>query len=125
MITHCILVVEDDALLRHLVTLTLRREGYKILEAGDGAEAMDVQAEYTGPIHLLLTDIMMPRMDGHELIRAIKPQRPSMKVVVVSALVGATNSKDGSGSDRALRKPVLPEEIVLTVRQLLGNSDPE
>ena len=86
---------------------------------------MEVQAQYTGPIHLLLTDIMTPKMDGHELIRAIKPQRPSLKVVVLSAVVGATRSKDGSGFDRALSKPVLAEEIVSTVQQLLADTDPE
>jgi two-component system cell cycle sensor histidine kinase/response regulator CckA len=62
-----ILVVDDDAWVRGLARDVLAREGYRVLEASDGQDAIRVSAEHPGPIHLLLTDVMMPGMNGCDL----------------------------------------------------------
>jgi hypothetical protein len=59
-----ILVVEDEVLVRNFVCLQLQRDGYQVLAAADGVEALQVARAYTGTIHMLLTDVIMPRMDG-------------------------------------------------------------
>ncbi len=79
-----ILLAEDDPVVRNLVRTMLAKEGYAVLTANDGAEALEVCAEFSDPIHLLLTDVKMPRMDGLELASLVRGQRPDTKVIVMS-----------------------------------------
>ena len=79
-----ILVVEDEAEVRGLVRETLRRLGYTVLEAGDGYEALKLVEACKTEIHLLLTDVIMPLMNGHELALRLQSIRPGTKVVYMS-----------------------------------------
>jgi two-component system cell cycle sensor histidine kinase/response regulator CckA len=76
-----ILLVEDEDGLRRLMKELLRAEGYKVMDSADGVSAIEISKTYTGTIHLLLTDIIMPRMQGHELARQLRQQRPDLKVL--------------------------------------------
>jgi len=80
-----ILVVDDDEWVRILARDVLAAEGYRVLEAADGQDAIRVAAEHTGPIHLLLTDVMMPGMNGCELAAGLVALLPGLKVMFMSA----------------------------------------
>src|ERR1051326_4396247 len=79
-----ILVVEDEAGIRALVRKILRRQGYTVLEASNGEDATKICQEHSGKIHLLITDVMMPKMGGRELVDTLKEQCGDMKVLYVS-----------------------------------------
>ena len=80
-----ILVVDDDPWVRGLARDVLAREGYRVLEASDGQDAIRVSAEHPGPIHLLLTDVMMPGMNGCDLATGLSALLPGLKVMFMSA----------------------------------------
>src|SRR5579864_5539092 len=79
-----ILVAEDDVLVRNLINAVLSRAGYSVLLASDGAEALELSRHYAGEIHLLLSDVMMPRMDGVSLVHAIRGERPRTRALLIS-----------------------------------------
>jgi signal transduction histidine kinase/CheY-like chemotaxis protein len=79
-----VLVVEDEKGIRALMRKILRKQGYNVLEASRGEEALRISAEHKEPIDLLLTDVVMPQMSGRELADQLKKARPSMKVLFVS-----------------------------------------
>jgi CheY-like chemotaxis protein len=79
-----ILVVEDETAVRELVRETLRQLGYIVLEASDGYEALKLVEQHQTEIRLLLTDVIMPLMNGHELAVRLKAIRPATKVVYMS-----------------------------------------
>jgi CheY-like chemotaxis protein len=80
-----ILVVDDDAWVRVLARDVLAADGYRVLEAAAGPDAIRVASEHPGPIHLLLTDVVMPGMNGCELAAGLAALRPGMKVMFMSA----------------------------------------
>ena len=79
-----ILVAEDEDEMRSLVGNVLRRNGYKVLEAANGEEALELASGYSGPIHLLLTDITMPVLNGWELHRRLRTERPGTATLFMS-----------------------------------------
>ena len=79
-----ILMVEDDELVRQISVLTLERQGYHVLVARDGAEALARAQEYQGPIHLLITDMIMPRLSGQDLAAAMRTSFPHLRVLYIS-----------------------------------------
>jgi len=82
--TEVVLVVEDDALVRRMATNMLERMGYSVLVASTGNEALEVAEGHEGVIHLLLTDVVMPLMNGRELAGRILETRPEIKVLYTS-----------------------------------------
>ena len=80
-----ILVVDDDQWVRMLARDVLAGEGYRVLEASDGQDAIRVAAEHPGPIHLLLSDVMMPGMNGCDLAAGLTALLPGMMVLFISA----------------------------------------
>ena len=82
--TETILVVEDEANLRYLARQYLEKQGYRVIEAADGAVAMQIAVAHEGVIHLLLTDVIMPGMNGRELAQRISEIRPNVKVLYMS-----------------------------------------
>jgi two-component system, cell cycle sensor histidine kinase and response regulator CckA len=84
-----ILVADDEPGIRTHVGEVLQRLGYRVLEAADGVEALELAARHAGPIHLLLTDISMPRLDGRELDRRLSHQRPETRTLFMSGSAGA------------------------------------
>lgn len=116
-----VLVVEDQAEVRNLIRRVLERDGYLVLEAVGGAEALQVAQQWEGPIELLITDVVMPGMRGPEVATAIKALRPSIKVLFTSAYSHGTILPDGVGGEPAavLPKPFKPSELIAQVRSLL------
>jgi two-component system cell cycle sensor histidine kinase/response regulator CckA len=94
---------------------------YRVLAAGDGAEALQVSREYDGPIHLLLTDLVMPDMNGRELAEQLRLQRPEMRVLYMSAYADRPLVKEITGDEGAtfLAKPFTVESLVEKVRAVL------
>jgi CheY-like chemotaxis protein len=82
--TPTVLLVDDDTAVRRLMHKFLEREGYQLLEAGDGQEAELVAKLYPESIHVLVSDVMMPGMSGLELAARLKPMRPDIKTLFVS-----------------------------------------
>ena len=82
--TETILLVDDEAPLQDLVRKILERHGYRVLTATDGPAALTVSNDFQGDIHLLLTDILMPRMSGLEVAKCLAVARPSVKVLYIS-----------------------------------------
>ena len=79
-----ILVADDEVAIRRLVGEILRQQGFTVLEAADGVEALEVAEQHPGPIHLLLTDWCMPRLNGGWLIRGLRNGRPETAIVIMS-----------------------------------------
>jgi len=115
-----ILVVEDDPWVRVLTRDVLAGDGYRVLEAVDGPDALRVAAEHPGPIHLLLTDVMMPGMNGCELAAGLGPLLPGIKVMFMSAYDRdflATSGLNLTGP--VITKPFTPEYLCRRVRMVL------
>jgi PAS domain S-box-containing protein len=116
-----ILLAEDDEAVRGITRDVLRQCGYVVLEAGDANEALRAEAQYGEVIHLLITDVVMPRMGGEELAQQLTMRRPSMKTLFISgytetALIHQETLYNGAAY---LPKPFTPQELVAKVRVLL------
>jgi two-component system, cell cycle sensor histidine kinase and response regulator CckA len=115
-----VLVVDDEAMVRDLETEVLRLQGYNVLAAGSAAEALRVAAS-TATIHLLITDLMMPEVDGLELTRRFRIMHPNVPVLMVSGslpLLHAMSEPDLQRFD-FLAKPYQLNELLQKVRTLL------
>jgi PAS domain S-box-containing protein len=116
-----ILLVDDEDAIRRLLTETLGMGGYTVLEARHGAEALDVCARHDGPIHVMVTDVVMPQMSGQELAQRVRPVRPDMKVVYVSGYTDIPITHQGRiDRDSAfLPKPFMPHALTRKIREVL------
>jgi PAS domain S-box-containing protein len=119
--TETILLVEDDEAVRTLARTILQMSGYTVLEARHGAEALARLAQYTGPLHLLATDVVMPQMSGRDLVNRLINQRPGLKVLFLSGYSDTTLiQKDlAGGSQDYLPKPYTPSALTRKIRELL------
>jgi CheY-like chemotaxis protein len=119
-----ILVVEDEAGVRELACQFLRVKGYSVLEADGGQAALDVARRHPGVIHLLLSDLVMPRMSGGELAAQLKAIRPDIRVAFMSGYSEFSRGDLGKGFPEApvLQKPFSPASLVEIVRETLGRS---
>ena len=108
--------------MRNTVRAMLTKAGYAVLDATDGEHALEVSRKYDGFIHVLLTDMVMPRMDGLQLSSLIAQERPGIKVLVMS---GKTSSElfMVSRSMEFLRKPFLPKTLWDRLDNLLEQDD--
>lgn len=98
-----VLVVDDDASLRTMLSLSLRRAGYPTLTAASGSEALELLS--TRPIGFMLTDARMDAMDGFELSRRAKILKPALRIAMTSAVL-ATGDAAGSPIERVFEKPI-------------------
>jgi two-component system cell cycle sensor histidine kinase/response regulator CckA len=119
-----VLVVDDEHGLRDLVCRTLKSEGYNTLEAAHGGEALQVMETASPPIDLVVTDVVMPGMDGRELGRRLSQRWPDLPVLYISAYDVNDIFRRGSPHSSApfLQKPFQLEELINTVRDLLLSS---
>jgi two-component system cell cycle sensor histidine kinase/response regulator CckA len=119
-----ILVVEDEASLRKLTCNTLKQSGYKVLEAKDGPEAIEIASHYQGEIHLLFTDVVMPGMSGHKLAEKLSSRRPKMKVLYTSGYTDGAVATHGvlESGVVILRKPFSRAQLQQNVGQMLGGN---
>jgi PAS domain S-box-containing protein len=119
--TETILLVEDEANLRYLARQYLEKQGYKVIEAADGAVAMQIAVAHEGIIHLLLTDVIMPGMNGRELAQRISEIRPNVKVLYMSGYTENVIGQDGTldAGVRLLQKPFNLRDLKSKVREVL------
>jgi PAS domain S-box-containing protein len=118
-----ILLVEDSAALRELTKVILARDGYHILTAEDGVEAMELSNEYAGRIHLVLTDVVMPRMRGPVLAKEIVRQRPDIAVVFLSGYTEEWILQlDGVSGATLVEKPYTADALLRSIRRSLDDS---
>jgi CheY-like chemotaxis protein len=115
-----ILLAEDDAAVRNLVALMLSREGYAVLAANDGQEALDICRQHKDSIHLLLTDVTMPRMTGVELAEQVQKKRSEIKILIMSGETAETVLNQNS-LDAFLQKPFMPPTLLKCVQRLLDS----
>jgi PAS domain S-box-containing protein len=120
--TETVLVVEDQAEVRRLITGVLSSYGYRVLEAPDGGSALTKAKEYPACIDLLLTDVIMPDMTGKDVADRLRSARPEMKVLYVSGYSGEVIAHRGvlQVGVAYLPKPFTPTALVRKVRQVLG-----
>ena len=118
-----ILVVEDEQGVLSLVCNTLAAHGYKVLEAHSPLKAASILGSYTEPIHMLLTDVVMPHVRGPEVARRLSANRRDMKVIFMSGYTeGAFGTDDGDkpGPEIAiLQKPFELDSLALKIREVL------
>ncbi len=117
-----ILLVDDERMVRNVVGAMLQRHGYTVLEAQDGAEALRICHEHAGPIHLLLTDVLMPEMNGRMLAERIRSFRPDIRILYMSGYTGNVfpARSDSQSAIAYIQKPFSPAELARKVREILG-----
>jgi two-component system alkaline phosphatase synthesis response regulator PhoP len=121
-----ILIAEDSATMRRLVAARLEADGYEVVEATDGEQALDL-ARSARP-DLLILDKVMPKLDGFEVVRALR-EDPATNAVPIVMLTGRTNEEDvlgglGLGVDEYMSKPFSPRELSARVRRTLERAAP-
>jgi PAS domain S-box-containing protein len=119
--TETILLAEDDEIVRRLVTEVLQRYGYQVLEASTTAEAILIGQRHPGPIHLLISDVVMPEMNGPELSIRLQRFRPEMKVLYMSGYTDSTivQQRMAEEARNFIQKPFVPDALVRRVREIL------
>ncbi|MEY2733464.1 MAG: hypothetical protein RL340_523 [Gemmatimonadota bacterium] len=120
-----ILVAEDETAVRRLIKTLLRREGYTILEAANGREALEIIGSHPGPIHLVVSDVMMPELTGTALSRELRKERPELPVLLIS---GYTTPEGLGEADLAgggfLGKPFTTDALSEAVRTAIAAAAP-
>jgi len=118
-----VLLVEDEVILRVLGVKVLKRLGYQVLEADSGGDALVIAERHTEPIHLLLTDVVMPGMNGRELAERMTKMHPEMKVLYTSGYAENVIAHRGVIEQglNFIGKPYAPQQLAKKLRDILGN----
>lgn len=118
--------MDDEDYIRELVSAILTIEGYRVLEAGSGPQALKVCDEYPDRIHLLLTDVVMSPMSGGELVRNLVPRRPDVRVLYISGFPDDAVVQYGIHQSQVsfLAKPFTPKLLVEKIRAVLDAAVP-
>jgi nitrogen-specific signal transduction histidine kinase/CheY-like chemotaxis protein len=116
-----ILLVEDEDAVRKLARMALEKQGHKVLEARDGVEALDRCRKYRGPIDAIVTDVVMPLMDGVDLVKHLKRRYPGVKALYVSGYTESSVIRHGiiDMTVSFLHKPFTAEELTAALRTVL------
>lgn len=122
-----ILVVDDEEMIRTIIREALQAEGYQVLEASGPTEALDLSHQYEHAIHLLVTDVVMPGMNGRELADRLVAERPYLRMLFISGHSPSRLSHSGVGNlqGRFLQKPFLTSTLVEKVRSALAHPSPQ
>ena len=123
---HTILIAEDNELVRGLAKAVLADRGYRVLEASNGNMALEASRRHDGPVHVLLTDILMPKMGGRELFDLLSRERPGLRAVFVSGYTEDAIAKDGRLPPGTVfqEKPFGPEALARKVSAVLDERLP-
>ena len=124
--TETVLLVEDEEAVRSMVSKVLQNKGYRVLEASHGNEALEVCDKFEGPIHLMVTDVIMPQMSGRELAERLALVRPEMRVLYMSGYPDNTIVQHGvlEPGTAFLQKPFTINALELKVREILDSGLP-
>ena len=122
--TETILLIEDDKEMRNMLAFILRGFGYTVLPAGDGRQGVEAAREHRGKIHLVLTDIAMPRLSGPDAVEQIRRERPETKALMMTGFAEPA-ILEGKTIENAeiLEKPITPEALARRIREVLGPGD--
>jgi two-component system cell cycle sensor histidine kinase/response regulator CckA len=121
-----ILLVDDHEMVLRALHNYLEKRGYNLLEARDGEEALLIAECYPSLIHVLVTDLVMERMNGRELVRRLLPLRPDMQVVLMSGFPDEIMAQQGlTPSVPILRKPFPPKRLLNAIEDVLANPQTE
>ena len=115
-----ILLAEDDAPSRSAWRNTLVQEGFRVLEAADGQDALRIARDWKGPLRLLITDILMPYLDGVKLADRLQEERPTLRVLYVAGRAESRLLANRIRSEQILLKPFRPEALLRTVNEALA-----
>ena len=120
--TETILLVEDEPQLRALTRRILSSAGYSVIDAGSGEEALSALGAHDGPVHLMLTDVVMPGMNGRDLATRVAAIRPEVKVLFASGYTDDAIFRHGVLDDGShfISKPYAPAELRRKVREVLA-----
>jgi nitrogen-specific signal transduction histidine kinase len=121
--TETVLLVEDEAAVRGFAAASLRSQGYRVLTASDGLDAMGVVRAHDGPLELVVTDVVMPGTSGPDLVAQVRAVRPDIRVLYMSGYTDDSVVRHGLlASDVALiQKPFSPRDLVVRVRRVLDD----
>jgi CheY-like chemotaxis protein len=121
-----ILVVEDAPALRDLLRESLQVHGYQVLTAGSGADAIDICQHHSGDIHVLITDVVMPNMNGRELVGIAKKIRPKAKLIFMSGYTNDVMIRHGIFNKDVIfiQKPFTPAELAAKVTEVIEGQNP-
>jgi two-component system, cell cycle sensor histidine kinase and response regulator CckA len=114
-----ILLIEDEESLRTLTRTILEQNGYTVLEASGGSQAIEIARFHGGPIDLLLTDIVMPGMNGHVVARSLALARPEMKIIYMSGYSGFSHGEPAESEDILLSKPLMRDALLRKLHEVL------
>src|SRR5437667_12333986 len=114
-----VLLVDDDEAVRGFVRKILIEQGYEILEAGDGAEALELASAHAGPIDLLLTDVIMPKVNGFALAKRLLKERSQMAVLYMSGYVESSMLTAKDSNAVLVQKPFNAKNLMSAVHMLL------
>ncbi|MBI2059120.1 MAG: response regulator [Nitrospirae bacterium] len=119
--TETVLLAEDDSMVRGFIGAALRSKGYTVLEAADGAEAVQIGSRHAGPLDLLVLDLVMPHMSGQDVAQRLKSNRPQLRVVFMSGYSssGANSQRILPAGANYLQKPFSVEDLARIVRRSL------
>jgi CheY-like chemotaxis protein len=121
--TETILLVEDEEIVRTMTRQILEMSGHKVLEAACGSEAIRICGSYEGPVHLMLTDVVMPLMNGPSLVKEVMRIRPDIKTLFMSGYTDNAILRHGILEEGMpfLQKPFSPDGLALKVRDVLNS----
>jgi two-component system, cell cycle sensor histidine kinase and response regulator CckA len=116
-----VLLVEDEESVRVFASKALEKQGYRVLQARHGRDALLRLSEHDGPVHLVITDIVMPEMGGGELARRLAGERPEVPVLFMSGYTDDEVAQRGLGTEQGfLQKPFTSDGLARKVREVLG-----
>ncbi len=119
---HTILVVEDEELLLDLLKELLEGEGYRVITAGDGQQAIDLYKAEQDRVSLVLSDMGLPTMGGWEVLRRLKAINPSVKVILSSGFVDSKVRQEmiNSGANDFIQKPFMPDKVIRQIHDSIS-----
>ena len=126
MVQSTVLLVEDELLLREGVQELLEVHGYKVIVAGDGVQALDALGRV--PVHLIISDLVMPHMNGVDFVQRVRQQFPDLPIIVASGSPGAVMKRLGidsiqvPGATACIMKPFKSADLVALVEQVLASA---
>ena len=121
-----ILLVEDEEAVRSFAARALKLRGYNVLEASGGEEALEIVRNATSPIHLLITDVVMPSMDGPTLVRNVRRLKPDMQIIFMSGYAEETFRRNDEKAEdlHFLPKPFGLKQLAAKVKEVLSSAPP-
>jgi two-component system, cell cycle sensor histidine kinase and response regulator CckA len=124
---HTILVIEDEELLLDLLKEMLEDEGYRVLTAADGPQAVDLYRAEKEKVSLVLSDMGLPSMGGWEVLQQLKKINPSVKVILSSGFMDTKVRQDmlSAGAKDFIQKPYMPEKVIRTIQDTILGDEKE